>query len=182
MKKISQLAVALVSITSVQAAITMTLSQVGSDVIGTYTGTVNTTDLTLLGNGASSAFMNPMARIMSLGPAPNITGPIYQGVASGPTFGSFSSTQGDLGTGDRFQISASNLRVPLGYVSGSTISGSTTWSGKTFATLGVNSGTYVWNWGAGANADSATLTVVPEPSSLILLTIATGLCCIVRKR
>jgi hypothetical protein len=41
--------------------------------------------------------------------------------------------------------------VPTGYVSGSALSDSATYSDATFATLGVTPGTYVWRWGTGAN-------------------------------
>jgi hypothetical protein len=43
------------------------------------------------------------------------------------------------------------LFVPRGYVSGNPLSDSATYSGQTFATLGVTPGTYVWTWGSGAN-------------------------------
>jgi hypothetical protein len=43
------------------------------------------------------------------------------------------------------------LTVPAGYVSGTALSDSATYSGATFATLGVTPGTYVWTWGTGAN-------------------------------
>jgi hypothetical protein len=43
------------------------------------------------------------------------------------------------------------LSVPKGYVSGNPLSDSATYSGQTFATLGVTPGTYVWTWGNGAN-------------------------------
>jgi hypothetical protein len=43
------------------------------------------------------------------------------------------------------------LSVPKGYVSGTALSDSATYGGKTFATLGVRPGTRVWKWGTGAN-------------------------------
>ena len=63
--------------------------------------------------------------------------------------------------------------VPTGYVSGASLGTSTdTWSGATFASLGVAPGTYTWTWGTGADADSFTLQIgaaaVPEPASLTL--------------
>ncbi len=43
------------------------------------------------------------------------------------------------------------ISVPTGYVSGTFLSDSATYSGTTLATLGVTPGTYVWKWGTGAN-------------------------------
>ena len=52
------------------------------------------------------------------------------------------------------------LIVPRGYVSGTFLSNSATYSGKTLATLGVTPGTYVWTWGTGAN-QNFTLKILP---------------------
>ena len=71
-----------------------------------------------------------------------------------------------------------SLYLPNGYVSDTSVSNLTTFSGATFASLGVTPGTYVWTWGSGADADSFTLQIgpaqtqtVPEPASLTLLAI-----------
>ena len=62
--------------------------------------------------------------------------------------------------------------MPQYYVSGSVLSASDTWSGQTFASLGLTPGTYTWTWGSGADADFFTMNIegsaVPEPSSLLL--------------
>jgi len=50
--------------------------------------------------------------------------------------------------------------VPRGYVSGTALSDSATYSGKTFATLGVRPETWVWKWGTGAN-QNFTLQIGP---------------------
>jgi hypothetical protein len=49
--------------------------------------------------------------------------------------------------------------VPQGYVSGTVISGSTTYNGQTIAGIGFTSGTYVYSWGSGGNASSITLII-----------------------
>ena len=68
-----------------------------------------------------------------------------------------------------------DLYVPVGYISGSSLSDTATYDNKNFATLGVTPGTYTWAWGTGADADSFTLQIgptttsaVPEPTSLVL--------------
>src|SRR5207248_2470839 len=92
------------------------------------------------------------------------TGPTSSSVnsyigASGPTsfggqpgLGSFISASG--GSGDMVGIAPGNFEVfvsvPTGYVSGTFLSDSATYSGTTLAQLFVRPGTYVWTWGTGA--------------------------------
>ena len=49
--------------------------------------------------------------------------------------------------------------MPMGYVSNSPLSDSTTYDSRTFATLGVTPGTYEWTWGTGAHVDKMALAV-----------------------
>ena len=49
---------------------------------------------------------------------------------------------------------------------GTFLSNSATYSGKTFATLGVTPGTYVWTWGNGANQNFTLQIPVPPPPPL----------------
>jgi hypothetical protein len=69
---------------------------------------------------------------------------------------------------------AKTLSVPTGYVSDSPISGSATFLG-TYASNGMNTGTYMYSWMRGGLTDSVTLnigpTVVPEPGSMAVLAI-----------
>jgi len=50
----------------------------------------------------------------------------------------------------------------MGYVSGTALSDSATYSGKTLAEVGVTAGTYVWTWGTTAN-QTFTLEIPPFP-------------------
>jgi hypothetical protein len=61
--------------------------------------------------------------------------------------------------------------VPSGYVSGTSLSDTSTYDGATFASLGVTPGVYKWTWGSGTNADSFKLDIVavPEPSTWIMM-------------
>lgn len=66
------------------------------------------------------------------------------------------------------------LSLPVGYVSGDPIVGSTmSFVGHTFASLGLTPGDYTWTWDtASGPTDSFTIQLVPEPSALALLSLA----------
>jgi VPDSG-CTERM motif len=63
--------------------------------------------------------------------------------------------------------------VPTDYVSGTALSDTAAWLGKTFATLGVTPGTYVWTWGTGLPNQNFTLIIgragVPDGGSTVSL-------------
>ena len=56
---------------------------------------------------------------------------------------------------DKFgTLNGLELLVPLGYVSGSPLTGTATWTNQTIAGMGFTPGSYLYTWGSGANADS----------------------------
>src|SRR5438105_1863216 len=127
----------LLSVRPAQAGYTVTLQQVGPDVVATGSGAFDLTGLTfdrLTGLGWRTA--------------------IWEGRITGPSsfplgYGTFPyipvSTNGYWGT----------LLVPASYVSGASLSSNATYSGTTLASLGVppgvTPGTYLWKWGKRAN-------------------------------
>src|SRR2546430_1086653 len=141
----------LLAVRPAQAGFIVTRQQVGPDVVTTGSGAIDLTGLTLLGSSG---------HLVS-----------YGGRISGPTFG-----------GRRFEISVSSrsgetvgiatvpligvvLTVPAGYVSGTALSDSATYSDASLATLGVTPGTYVWKWGTGANQNFTLQIKTPGPAS-----------------
>jgi hypothetical protein len=58
------------------------------------------------------------------------------------------------------------LVVPRGYISGTSLSGSATYSGKTLATLGIRPGNYVWTWGDGANQNFTLQIEAPVTTNI----------------
>ena len=54
--------------------------------------------------------------------------------------------------------------LPYGY-SGGPLSGTMTFWGETFSSLGMDPGTYTWT----LPNDSVTLTIIPEPTTFTLL-------------
>ena len=150
---------------SAQAGYIVTLQQVGPDVVATGSGAIDLHGLTISRSFFQDPGIKPFGHIL-VGPAFIATGPAsssvhpYFGAITGPgIFGSSANvTLASSGSGDMVGISVrpdvnfqTMLSVPRGYVSGTALSDMATYSGKTFASLGVTPGTYVWTWGTGAN-------------------------------
>jgi hypothetical protein len=163
------------SIRPAQAGYTVTLQQVGTDVVATGSGTINLTGLTFFQfDGVFSPEILPGAGVQAGGGI--LTGPTSSSVdlyfePRGPTsFGSGGATPASSGSGDMVGIFPIHLIferaliVPRGYVSGTSLSNSATYSGKTFATLGVTPGTYVWTWGTGANQNFTLQILAANPT------------------
>jgi len=76
---------------------------------------------------------------------------------NGPSAGVLSGSGSPFGilTGSPFRT----VIVPTGYISGTQISGVTTYGTTTIAALGFISGTYTWSWGSGPNVSSITLII-----------------------
>jgi hypothetical protein len=162
-----------------RAAFTFTMEQVGSGVVVDGSGSINTGGATLT-SGSGTPGMVPLLGALNGGGhvgslvdfsafthPPNFTGPSNFGTFVFP--GEFSAT---TASGDFVGIQPGfAIFVPPGYVSGNSLSNTTTFASETFASLGVIPGTYTWSWGTGANADHLTLRIgaVPEPASLVLL-------------
>jgi hypothetical protein len=163
-----------------QAGYVVDLTQVGSDVVAVGSGRIDLTGLAFEADGETDAFLFPLDVLIFTGPAfPTISGMnVYSGVSTTPTsFGSGRFTEASSGSGDLVGIttiasSVGQLYVPSGYVSGSALSDTSTYSGATLAGLGVTPGTYEWTWGSGAN-QNFTLVIgaaaVPEPSTWAMM-------------
>jgi hypothetical protein len=172
-----------------QAAYVVSLQQVGTNVVGTGSGSLDTTDLLSKPDSSVTApFINPQNADLYLGSGTAVP----YGVVSGPTsFGSGSPNFSGSGSGNVAGIFAASVSVlaPANYVSGTPLGTSTiTFNSTSLAALGVIDGTYTWTWGTGAHADSLTLQIgpvatTPEPASLALLAVGlAGLGMVVRTR
>src|SRR5205814_5843954 len=134
---------------------TVTLEQVGSNVVATGGGALDLTGLTFQNN-----FFNANPQIQA-NFSLLITGPgganqsQYTGFMGPTNFGSGPLLFADTGSGDGVGIvgSGSNtfLIVPQGYVSGAALSSSATFNNATLASLGATPGFYSWAWGFGEN-------------------------------
>lgn len=175
------------AVPAARADFIMTITQVGPNVVGTGSGTIDLSALTFFNNttagGVAWGTFPPGGSAIGLG-GPISSSPLvdaYSGTLTGSsgTFGSGPEISSDSGSGDVVAITPGRplpfpeIYVPVGYVSGSTLSNTSTWDNTTIAALGLTPGTYTYDWGSGDSADSFTLIIgasaVPEPSSLVLV-------------
>ena len=167
-----------------QAGYILTLQQLGPNVVATGSGALDLTGLSYAVTGAGGSGMEPSAAFIITGTY-NEPDDLYRGSITGPTnFGSggFAFANRNTATGGLVGIApvpvgvAPTLYVPGGYVSDSLVSDSAIYDNVTLSSLGVTSGTYMWNWGTGPD-QNFTLEIptrsVPEPTSVLLLALGT---------
>jgi hypothetical protein len=153
---------------------TVTLTQIGPNVVATGSGAIDLTGLTSFGSAFASPELYPDHGIIGTGPSGTID--LYTGSSGpfsfGPGSAAFpSSTSGDSVFLEDFGL---DIDVPQGYVSGTSLSSSATFDSATLASLGVTPGTYTWTWDSGANSfvlEIPEFTVTPEPGSFLLIGI-----------
>ena len=172
-----------------QAGYVVTLTQEGGDVVATGSGAIDLTGLSFAGVGSGPSIIWPSLGYIVTAPAGLGPVDIYTGFTGPGSFGSGGFTHPSSGTGDIVGIDASvnvnQLEVPSGYVSGSRLSDTATYTGQTFTSLGVTPGRYEWTWGSGANQNFMLDigAAVPEPATwAMLLTGFAGLGAMMRSR
>jgi hypothetical protein len=148
---------------SAWAGYTVTLQQVGANVVATGSGPIDLTGLSFSGTVSSfSTQIFPNIGFIQTGLS-GFSVDKYLGFSGPGSFGSGPDTVANSGSGDLVGISlALGLYVPQSYVSGTPLSDSATYDNATFSSLGVTPGTYEWTWGTGQN-QNLTLIAVPEP-------------------
>ncbi|WP_168797941.1 VPLPA-CTERM sorting domain-containing protein [Pacificoceanicola onchidii] len=173
--------------TQANAAIVIYSEEVNSDVVFSYSGTLDLSGLsgggpaayvgTFAGLGAHEPYFGNLSDTIVVfydSPYSGTTGSVYNGVNSGYNFNSIGHT------GDPFFFRNSNLAVASGY-GGELISGGFTMVGSSFASLSLvagssmtktllNGDTITWN----ISAAPSTMSAVPLPAALPLLVCAIG--------
>lgn len=155
-----------------RAEFVMNFTQNGSDVVEVGSGSLNITDLSLLTTGEVTALIDTGNHEIIAGPVNNTSFSQYQFISN---ISSLSSGNvlifANGGSGDLVGFFDQYLLVPVGYTSGA-LANTDTWNNQTFASLGLNTGTFYVTWGSGAAADDIKIIVggaaVPEPASALL--------------
>lgn len=159
------------------AAVVLTMLEVGSDVIVTGGGTVNTDGFSIGLNALTfGGAIDPSIASITLGAGGSaifLPGAISGPASLGPGMLVFASSE----SGDVFGIDLSRpgLFLPASYVSGAPLSTTATFASQTLTTIGVTPGTYVWSWGTGPDLDTLTLLIGPDAAAARVPAPATAL-------
>jgi hypothetical protein len=176
------LALGALSVSNAQAKYVAIAEEEGPNVVIAGSGTFDLTDLSG-GHGLDGpiqGFVDPDNAAIGIGTPQAISTALGDIHPPSGGFGSGSGAIASSGTGDPVGAEVGFLFGPLNYVSGAHLSGSSTYLGQSFASLGMTPGEYVWTWGSGDHADSFTLDVggvipppagVPEPSTWAMMLI-----------
>ena len=78
-----------------------------------------------------------------------------------------SATGGGFGL---YPQNSGQLCLPVGYQSGTALSGTATFQGQSIGSLGLNPGVYTYTWGGRGQDETLTVTVVPPPPTVNLST------------
>ena len=138
------IAVATTSFFSVQPAqaFTVTVDQVGSNVVATGSGAFNLTGLNFVENTISGvAAIQANQGVISIGPGSKANVSVYTGFTGPTSFGSGDTFLANTSSGDWVVLGGLGLFLPQGYVSGHALSDSMTFNNATFASLGLTPGT-----------------------------------------
>jgi hypothetical protein len=153
--------------TTPPSGVIVTIQEVGSNVVMTGSGSINLNDLDFVRVEGEISAISGQAKFLIVGP--DSTCNRYSGATySNPS--DFSSTSSGFirtnGSGNAFGAAGldNQIIVPDGYVSGTYLSGTSTFAGQSINSMSLIPGTYVWSWGTGINADTITLTILPPPT------------------
>ena len=154
---------------SARATLMINASEVGGDVVFTLSGSVDLNSLESTTGGANATAINPSAGIVSIS-TPTGGSVVFQFLQnlSGPSnFGPGGANLASSSAGDPFFFAAFNqhLALPQGS-NGLNLSGSMTFSGATFASLGVTPDTYQWSWTRTSTGVSDNLILQIGPASV----------------
>jgi hypothetical protein len=143
---------------------TVTVSEVGSDVVFSGSGSFKLGGLTFDSTTNQGAGLSPGDAQWIIGNTASLD--VYNSLTlTYPTsFGPGGSFSPPTNVGSTFGIingggSGKVLLVPSGYTTGTYISGTSTYSNSTITSLGLTPGTYTWTWGTGATIDSMIMII-----------------------
>lgn len=153
-----------------KAGVVITIQEVGGDVVVNGTGMLDLTGAGTAADVSRIGVIQPIGSLLIIGPPSAGAADEYTGLTGPANFGSGTGRGPDSFSGDLIEIDLGPnvFAVPDGYVSNAPLSGMMTFNGASFASLGIDQGSYVWTILSG---DTITVNAVPEPSSIALLSV-----------
>jgi hypothetical protein len=144
----------------------------GPNVVMSGSGVIDYTNLFQFVNlQAIDSYVYPGSRQILIGSDSNVSelnryDPISGITFTSPvSFGSGPQIFGDTSTGSPFGVGGNSfILLPSTYTSGSFMTGSTIYNGKTISSLGLTPGSYDWTWGSGSTFYKFTLEIVAPPT------------------
>ena len=143
-------------------AFTITIEQVGPNVVATGTGAINLTGLSFFNPGSvGTASVWPVTGRISMSSMSGGNADTYIGFTGPSSFGGGDVALANFSSGDVFAFDLDAMFLPSGYVSGNPLSDMAIYFTATVASLGLTPGTYVWTWGTGLENQNVTLQIGP---------------------
>lgn len=177
-----------------EGAILLTATETSGGVVVAGGGTIDLTGLTKeTGTFFKSAAINPSASAVGVGGdlgVSSVSVDLYSGITGPGRVGPGGLTNAQATSGDPFGVGLGAnfeqiLAVPLGYVGGARLTGSVTFDGATFASLGLVRGTYTFTLPRETFTFQVGPAAVPEPGSLAMVgvgLVGVGLGAVARRR
>ena len=143
------------------------LEEVGANVVASGSGVLDLTGLSAPGGFFGYPGIGAGAAVIELGPVCDTCEWFdYTGISGPANFGSGTGFNASSGIGDFVGVFGAEgvLVTPVDY-SGALLTSTDTFSGSSYASLGVTPGTYVWTWGPGADQNFTLDIIAPSVCS-----------------
>jgi hypothetical protein len=177
------------SVPAAKASYVVTIQQEGPDIVATGSGTIKLTggDVALFGTNVGSFSSGLLGFYEIYTGTPNTDLDAYiitttTGFTLSPVGAGTLSGAGDFVGLNTSAPEGLTVYVPAGYVSGNSLSSTSTFTDVSFASLDIAPETFTWSWGSGDDADSITLNIlaVPEPGTSLLFALSATVTLMVR--
>jgi hypothetical protein len=153
-----------------RADITISIQQVGANVVASGAGEIDLTGLTFLGTSKNTPGIVPSQGYVVMGTTPGpLQNDLYTGITGPSSFGGATGSIPTSGSGDATLLDGNFIGLPVGYVSGTSITSTDTYSNTTISAMSLTPGTYTYTWGTGGPDHTLALQIgVPEPSTALI--------------